>query len=220
VLAAAGGVGLLTPQSTSFLGAVAGLSMVGIPILGRLGTRIAHRWPASEVEPPVDESYAELDGHVIVAGFGRVGQAIVRSLMAGETDFVRPHRGSRRVALCNEQGWKIQLGDAGRPEILQRAGAHGAAMFIVTVDDPESAERMVRAVRRLRPDAPILARARDTDHADELAAAGASFVVPDAIEAGLQMAGRALVEFGYSPEMVRSRISSVRESEYRSATEG
>lgn len=219
VLATAGATGVLARESVTFFGAVAGLSMVCIPLLDSLGTRIAARWPADAAAAGRVESYAELDGHVVVAGFGRVGQAIVRILMAEETDFVLIDRNVRRVALCHDEGWKIQLGDAARPEFLERAGARGAAMFIVTVDDADSAERIVRAVRSLRPDAPILARARDTDHAAELAAAGASFVIPDAIEAGLQMAGRALVEFGYSSETVRSRISAVREAEYRSATD-
>jgi CPA2 family monovalent cation:H+ antiporter-2 len=220
VLAAAGAVGVLAPESVTFLGAVAGLSMLGIPLLDRLGTRAARRWPADESDAAPGASYAELAGHVVVGGFGRVGQAIMRILTAEDTDFVLLDRDSRRVALCNEQGWKIQLGDAGRPEILQRAGAQGAAMFIVTLDDPASAERMVHAVRRLRPEAPVLARARDAEHAAVLEAAGATFVIPDAIEAGLQMAGRALVELGYTPETARSRISAVREGEYRSATEG
>ncbi|MEM8921236.1 MAG: NAD-binding protein, partial [Pseudomonadota bacterium] len=95
-----------------------------------------------------------------------------------------------------------------------RAGAEGAALFIVTVNDAASAEAMVRAVRQLRSDAPILARAQDAEHALALQAAGANYVIPDAVEAGLQMAGRALESFGYETETVRDRIAAARDAEY------
>lgn len=91
-------------------------------------------------------------------------------------------------------------------------------MFVVTVDDPNDAEAMVRAVRNVRPDAPVLARARDAEHARKLFEAGANFVIPDAVEAGLQLAGRALEEFGCAGETVRDRINAERDSEYRRAT--
>jgi len=122
------------------------------------------------------------------------------------------------VARARDRGIKIFLGDAARPEILNKAGAHGATMFIVTVDEAGSAEAMVRAIRSLRPNAPIFARARDGDHARRLMQAGASFVIPDAIEAGLQLAARALQDFGYEGETVRDRIAAERDSEYRKET--
>ncbi len=100
-----------------------------------------------------------------------------------------------------------------------RAGARGAALFIVTVDDPAAAAAMVRAVRSLRASAPIFARAQDVDHAQELREAGADYVIPDAIEAGLQMAARGLEVFGYPGETVRDRLAAERETEYRQAAE-
>ena len=111
----------------------------------------------------------------------------------------------------------MQLGDAARKEILEVAGAHGASLFIVTVDDPVSAENMVRAIRALRPTVPVFARARDAEHGKTLRQAGATFVIPDAIEAGLQLAGRVLQEFGYPNETVRDLIGSERDAEYRKA---
>ena len=71
------------------------------------------------------------------------------------------------------------------------------------------------AARALRRDAPILARARDEAHAERLRQAGASFVIPEAIEAGLQMASRALRDFGYDSETARDLIAAVRDDEYR-----
>ena len=217
ILSAAVAGGAVDGEAATLVAAIAGLSMVLIPLLGRLGPVVAGRFASAEPEAPRVDDYTDLEGHVIVAGFGRVGRAIARILHTEEAELVALDRDPGNVFRNREYGWKVYFGDAARQEILVRAGAHGAAMFIVTVDDADSAEAMVRAARSLRRDAPILARARDADHARSLIEAGANFVIPDAIEAGLQMAARALEEFGYEGETVRDRLAAERETEYRKA---
>ncbi|MEO0753477.1 MAG: NAD-binding protein, partial [Pseudomonadota bacterium] len=217
ILGAASVGGVVDQETISILAAIAGLSMLITPALGRLGQVIAKRTDAASAHQIDATHYADLEGHVILAGFGRVGHSIARILESEEADLVALDRDAMRVASEREKGWKVYYGDAARPEMLEKAGAHGAAMFVVTVDDPTSAEAMVRAVRTLRPDAPILARARDTEHADALLAAGATHVIPDAIEAGLQLASRALSEFGYGIDTVRDRIATAREVAYARA---
>jgi CPA2 family monovalent cation:H+ antiporter-2 len=76
---------------------------------------------------------------------------------------------------------------------------------------------MVRTIRKIRPSGAILARAKDAEHAMTLEQAGASYVVPDAIEAGLQMAGRALEDFGIDSDAVRSRLAIERKEAYQNA---
>ena len=76
---------------------------------------------------------------------------------------------------------------------------------------------MVRAVREVRRAALVLARAQDAHPAHRLSEAGADFIIPDAIEAGLQLAGRALEEYGLAPETVRDRIAAARDAEYARA---
>jgi CPA2 family monovalent cation:H+ antiporter-2 len=90
-------------------------------------------------------------------------------------------------------------------------------MLIVTVDDPERAEAMVRAALAVRPDLTVLARAHDGEHMARLTEAGANHVVPEAIESGLQMVQFALEVFGYDTETVRDRIAQARDEEYRKA---
>jgi CPA2 family monovalent cation:H+ antiporter-2 len=76
---------------------------------------------------------------------------------------------------------------------------------------------MVKAARDLRPTVPILARARDAEHGKTLREAGATYVVPDAIEAGLQLSGRVLREFGYANETVRDLLAAERGAAYQSS---
>lgn len=219
VVAAAATAGILAPQISTPVTAVAGLSMLLIPLTSRLGVLIARRMKTADTENVPGENYSDRSGHVIVAGFGRVGRTIARLLDGEDADIVILERSFGAVQTGRREGWQISLGDAARPEILQVAGAPGASLFVVTVDDPLSAENMVRAIRQLRPNVPIYARARDAEHGQILRKAGADFVIPDAIEAGLQLAGRVLEEFGYPGETVRDKLAAERDLEYSKATE-
>lgn len=220
ILAAATAGGIIDGQAATLVAAIAGLSMLIIPFLARLGGMVAERLtPPPEVETVDEMDASTLSGHVIIAGFGRVGHTIA-DLLAGEgAELVALECDARRVLSGRAEGWKVYLGDAARAEILNTAGIERAALVIVTVDDAASAEAMVRTARTTRPDIEVLARAQDASHAQRLVAAGANFVIPDAIEAGLQLAGRALMEFGYAGETVRDRIAVEREGEYRKGSE-
>ncbi|WP_340691364.1 cation:proton antiporter [Hyphomonas sp.] len=215
VVAAAGAAGVLDAGTSGNIAAIAGLSMLLIPVLGRLGSLAAARLEGDEPAAPLDADFSDLKGHVIIAGFGRVGETVARILTEEDTEIVALERSALRLAKARKHGWQVFLGDAARPEILHSAGADGARLFVVTVDDVAAAEAMVTSFHKLHPDVPIVVRARDHEHAARLRRAGASQVIPDAIESGLQMAGRALAEFGYDEETVRSRLAVERTEEYR-----
>ncbi|MGB3626081.1 MAG: cation:proton antiporter [Henriciella sp.] len=219
VMAAATAAGVVGTGVATPVTAIAGLSMFLIPLTSRIGVQIAKRMktPASDKMPA--QSFAEQEGHVVIAGFGRVGRAIARILDEEHANIVILDRNFQSVQQGRAEGWQISLGDAARKEMLEVSGAAGASLFVVTVDDPVSAERMVRAIRSIRPNVPIFARARDAEHGKTLRQAGASFVIPDAIEAGLQLAGRALEEFGYPVETVRDKLGAERDEAYRKASE-
>ncbi|MAN72671.1 MAG: portal protein [Henriciella sp.] len=219
VMAAATGAGLLTTQLATPVTVIAGLSMLLIPLTSKIGQMIAARYQeADETEHPPTQDFSELDGHVIIAGFGRVGRTITRILDETNTDLVILERDPALVRAGRQDGWQVSFGDAARPEMLEAAGLDGASMVVITVDDADAARDMVAAVRRLRPALPILARARDAEHGRDLEAAGATFIIPDAIEAALQLSGRVLSEFGYANETVRDLLASEREEAYRQGT--
>ena len=198
-----------------------GLAYVGIPGMALIGERLEgqiKKHQAASETPMAQSSFDDLEGHVIIAGFGRVGHVFANILEKEDATFVSLERDALAVSRARNEGWRVYLGDAARAEILQKAGAMGADLFVVTVDDPVSAESMVKAMRALRPNIHIVARARDADHAASLRKVGADVVIPDAIEAGLQMAGMALEHFGYDGETVRDRLALHRDSEYEMGT--
>lgn len=218
IVAAAGAAQLLPPQAAMVTNAIAGLSMLLIPLTWRIGRILRAHFDRHAPQQGLVSDEAEQSGHVLIGGFGRVGCAVASILEREQACIVALDTRPSTVSRERRRGRRVYLGDGAREEMLSRAGLSKAALVIVTLDNPDSAERMVRTARRIRPDVPILARAKDADHARLLTEAGASHVVPDAIEAGLQMSARALEEYGYGTETVRDIIAAARDAEYARAT--
>jgi CPA2 family monovalent cation:H+ antiporter-2 len=107
----------------------------------------------------------------------------------------------------------VFVGDASRREMLERAGVAWARAVVVTLDEPDAAERMVEAAVGLQKQACVIARAKDSEHARKLIALGAVGVIPEAVEASLQLAGRVLGELGIPDEVVDRRLDDAREEE-------
>ena len=93
-------------------------------------------------------------------------------------------------------GYEVYFGDASDPEFLKACGLDNATGIIITINFHENVDRIVTQVRSARPDIPIIARARDADHARHLYKIGASEAVPETIEASLQLSEAALVGLG------------------------
>ncbi|NNC38137.1 MAG: portal protein [Hyphomonadaceae bacterium] len=214
ILTAASVGGVLDVETTAFTASVVGLTMLANPLLAQIGNAWAERLTKPDAEEPRIENYAEHENHIIIIGFGRVGNAVAEILRSENAEILALDRDPRRVASARDQGWKVYLGDGTRKEILERFGISGASMFIVTVDDVKSAKTMVATARSLRADIPIYTRAQHVEHVESLTKAGASFVVPDAIESALQLARRGLIEFGYDEETARDRIAAERDVDY------
>ncbi len=195
---------------------VAALSMLAVPPLASAGRHIALRLAARQNgrEHGVGE-LTEFHDHVVIGGFGRVGEMVARVLDAEQIPYVALDLDAARVAEKRKDGRPVFYGDASRREILERVGGRTARAFVVTPDAPVAAERMVRAIRSAWPDAAIHARALDADHARRLTGVGASDVVPEALEGSLQLAGRVLSGVGLPDEAVDTRLAVQREAEIR-----
>lgn len=197
------------------LTAIAGLSMLATPLLARMGLAAARHLAASDhdVDGPGGETHIR-EGHVIIAGYGRVGRTIGDLLSAENAQIVALDIDPERVSECQARGVEIFYGDASQPETLLKAGAAQASLVIFTLDDAAKSEKGATGLRKHCPHVRFLARARDRAHAGRLVAAGADFVIHETVEAGLQLAGRALQEFGLSADAAQDRLAQVREASY------
>ncbi len=194
---------------------VAALSMFLIPIIGALARRVsdlvaqatAHRRHGAA---RLDEQLAD---HVVIGGFGRVGRAVARVLEAERVPYVALDLDADVVANQRRAGRNVYYGDASRREILDRVGGAKARVFVVTPNRAAAAQHMVEAICRTWPEAIIHARAADLAHAKSLASAGASEVVPEALESSLILAGHVLTGLDLPAEAVDARLAAQREFE-------
>ena len=158
--------GLVPGEFAQGATAVVGISMMLTPFLAIGARALAGRIQLIEHRDhmPTAEQ-AEHTDHVIIGGYGRVGQVIGRLLKAENVPFVALDTNAELASEGAQRGEAVFFGDAARREFLRRAGAAGARAFVVTVNSSRAAERMVAAARDERPDAPVFARARDPAHA-------------------------------------------------------
>jgi CPA2 family monovalent cation:H+ antiporter-2 len=208
--------GLLEREVAQFMLIVVGFSLLATPLAAQLG-RFAGRHLDRVLGLPAAAAAAEIppamEGHVIIAGFGRVGQLLARVLDANQVPFLALDTDAELVERLRRARLPVYFGDASRGEILDKAGAERAAAVVITLDQTDAARRAAHAVRRHFPEVPLVARARDEAHAALLRQAGARGVVPETLEAGLQLSGHVLEALGIPPEARDEIIDRQRELE-------
>jgi CPA2 family monovalent cation:H+ antiporter-2 len=150
---------------------------------------------------------------VIISGYGRVGQVIARMLESEHIPYVAFDTDSEVVREHHKTNGRVFFGDTSRLHLLERAGAKHARAFLVTVNSAGATERVVRAILKYRPDAFVLARARDAAHAQRLTKLGVTAAVPEAVEASLMLGGRALEAMGLPEEAIIRRVKLTRQAE-------
>ncbi|MBP6720270.1 MAG: NAD-binding protein, partial [Rhodoferax sp.] len=194
-----------------FMLIVVGLSMLGAPLVARAG-QVLGDWVDRRVgqAPHPDGSFSDMQGHVLIAGYGRVGHLVGRMLQAQHVPFVAIESDARLIARHRDEGVPLVFGDASRPELLGKLRLSEARAVVLTMDDTAAAVHAVHGIRQVMPDIRIIARARDEKHALTLLDAGASVVVPEALEASLKLADAVLGTLGVSPEDCAQQLDEQR----------
>jgi K+:H+ antiporter len=189
---------LLAPEPASMVLFVTALTMATIPLLSKLGYRLAPRLAASAAVDPnlLPPDSADAPPRVIIAGFGRVGETVAGMLDAHDVPYVAIDRDPDRVARQRTAGKPIYFGDMTQIELLLRLHLETARALVVTLDDAATADALVVGARAAKTDLLIVARARDARHAAHLYRTGASHAVPETIEASLQLSEAVLVDIG------------------------
>jgi monovalent cation:proton antiporter-2 (CPA2) family protein len=204
---------LLPGEVGQFMLIVAGLTMLVTPLIAKAAENWAQRMERAETtrshQGPL-EAVGDLEGHVILAGFGRFGRTLANTLQAESITFIALDTDPGHVAQGRADKLPVFYGDASRLDMLQRAHIGSCAAVVVTMDNPAAAERIVGEIRRAWPLIAVYARARDKGHAARMMAAGATQAVPETIEGSLQLAGRVLSGLGATEDTVRRRLEHQR----------
>ncbi|MCB2016990.1 MAG: cation:proton antiporter, partial [Hydrogenophaga sp.] len=193
VLAAAKASSVLPAQTADLLTLIAALSMVTTPLL-----LIAFdRWTSPEVDKRPADTIEEADSPVLLAGFGRYGQIVARTLLsAGIRPTVIDHDADT-VDSARRFGFKVHFGDATQPDLLHAAGVHQARAVVIAIDDVAQATRLAHELHESHPDLPIIARAFDAVHEMDLVDAHVHHAQREVLESSLRSARVTLELLGF-----------------------
>jgi CPA2 family monovalent cation:H+ antiporter-2 len=197
------------------------LSMLLGPLLVRYNGRIADflmRRPATPpselaLETAATRALAKRE-HVIICGFGRVGQNLARVLEKRGIEYIAIDLDALRVRDARQAGDPVVYGDASEPEVLRALGLEQASVVVISFDGPDSGLRIVRAVRQLRGDVPVLVRTEDDSKLESLQAAGATEVVPEIFETSLALVSHVLLFLNVPAREVLDATEDIRHDRY------
>ena len=203
--------GIASPAFTRTVMLAATISIFTIPLMALLARKLL-RPAAPTVELPAEAlEPTPAAGQVLVVGFGRVGRLVGEMLKEHGQEFLALDANPSTVAKGRAEGANVFYGDAGRPELLAHCGIGNARVLVVTMDAPAKVDEVVAAARSLRPDLSIIARARDSRHAERLYRLGVTDAVPETTEASLQLAENTLVDLGVPMGLVLASIHERRD---------
>ena len=197
------------------------LSMVLSPFLIRHNSRVT-RFLLRQRNQPMNELERELAAtqtasqrnHVILCGFGRVGQNLARALEKHAYEYIALDMDPKRVQQARQAGDPVIYGDAAQPEILHAVGIEHCNVLVISFADPKLALRILISVRALRKDLPVLVRTQDDTKLDQLQKAGATEVVPETLEASLMLMSHMLLLLDMPVSKVVKTVGDIRDNRY------
>jgi len=185
---------LFDARTIDILFGVVIISMALTPAYAALGKVISKWLMRREGDVSVQSSHmdGELKDHVIIAGFGYMGQMIADILGERLIPYIAIDRDMARVREGRKKGLPVFYGSAQRLDVLKTLGADQARAVVVTVNQMTASIKTVTLLRRHFPDVPVCVRIRDKRHGDRLKDSGAVLVAPEFLEPSLQLASALL----------------------------
>ena len=153
--------------------------------------------------------------HVIICGYGRCGQNLARMLETEKIPYMALDLDPDRVRHATAAGNTVAYGDAARLQALMAAGLSRASAVVITYLDVPGALKVLDHVRSHAPNVPVIVRTQDDFALERLRAAGATEVVPEAIEGSLMLASHALALVGVPMRRVIRLVQDQREARYK-----
>ncbi len=196
------------------------LSMLATPFVVMYSNRIVARLSATDwmlqsvALTSIAKKSIAAEAHVIICGYGRSGQNLARLLDGEKIPYMALDLDPDRVRQAAAAGQSVVFGDAARLRSLMAAGLARASAVVVSYHDTPSALKILEVVRSHAPHVPVVVRTVDDSDLDRLKAAGATEVVPEAIEGSLMLASHALALVGVPMRRVIRIARDARDARY------
>jgi CPA2 family monovalent cation:H+ antiporter-2 len=207
VLGAAGVAGILSAETVGFWSAATAIGLTFTPLLASLGRRAARRVDRAAL---AEETVGPTEGRTVIFGFGRVGRMVADMLQQHGRPYFAIDSDIDGFMEARRGGYSVLYGDVSRRELIEKLDLDKAKAVVLTMDDPALTRRIAKKLREDHPALPIIARARDNDHAAALYRAGVTDAVPETLEASLQLSEAVLVDIGVAMGPVIASIHEKR----------
>ena len=207
ILGAAGLAGILSAETVGFWSAATAIGLTLTPLLASLGRYMARRVRHAGLK---DQELGPTAGKTVIFGFGRVGRMVAEMLAEHGRPYLAVDSDIDGFAEARRSGYSVLYGDVSRKELIEKLQLDQVVAVVLTMDDPVLTARLAKRLREEHPALPIIARARDTDHAAALYRAGVTDAVPEALEASLQLSEAVLVDIGVAMGPVIASIHEKR----------
>ena len=205
--AAAASAGIIDGTTNAILTATIILSMAVTPLMVIAFDRIG---PKPSVSTDGVEVPENLVGSALIIGFGRFGQIVSQPLISRGCSVSIIDTSPAYIRIAETFGFKVYYGDGTRLDILHAAGAATARAILICVNDREAAKRIAEIAKAEFPLVPVLARARDREHAIELLHAGVAYQLRETFESALAFGEQALLTIGDEPDAASAAMVEVR----------
>lgn len=212
--------GLVQPALMNPILAAMVLSMLATPFLIMYSNRIVMKLVASDwmqqslQMTTIARKTINTSKHVIICGYGRCGQNLARMLEREGIPYMALDLDPDRVRQAAAAGDSVVYGDATRLQALMAAGLVRASAVVVTYIDVPAALKVLANTRSHAPQVPVVVRTQDDAYLDKLQDAGATEVVPEAIEGSLMLASHALALVGVPMRRVLRVVQDQRDARY------
>jgi CPA2 family monovalent cation:H+ antiporter-2 len=153
-------------------------------------------------------------GHVILCGYGRSGQALAQYLEREKVRFIALDSDPERVRQAAAAGDSVVFGDAARREVLIAAAISRATAVVVSFADTPKALAILAHVRELRPEVPVIVRTFDDSDVARLRAAGAAEIVAEVVEGSIMLAAQTMLQLGAPLNRVLRNLREARQQRY------
>jgi monovalent cation:H+ antiporter-2, CPA2 family len=196
------------------------LSMLATPFIVMYSNRIVMRLSASDwlmqsvAMTTIAKRAINTEAHIIICGYGRSGQNLARLLEREGIPYMALDLDPDRVRQAAAAGQSVVFGDAARLQSLMAAGLARASAVVVSYHDTPSALKILHQVQEHAPTVPVVVRTLDDSDIERLRAAGATEVVPEAIEGSLMLASHALALVGVPMRRVIRVVQDQRDARY------
>jgi CPA2 family monovalent cation:H+ antiporter-2 len=222
LLAVASELKILEVHYSQIMIAVTVISMALSPVLIRNSDKIAEFILERFGKLKKDEAFEEiltppkaLEDHIIICGFGRVGQTLARFLEYEGISYVGLDIDPFRLKEARAASEPVFFGDPAQESVLIAAGITKARMLIIAFSTPKQSLKILRSARRISKDIPLLVRTTDDSDLEALQIAGATEVIPDKLESSLMLAFHMLVLLGQPPAKAQQQIFEVKANRYK-----